>query len=206
VHPRGLTILLLACASVPVAYFGAQAAAAPFYPGYSLLVVSASDLGSDRSTQAWVLNAGAIFTGLLAALGSIGLAAALPLVSASRALSYALAACVASIGLASAWAGLHPLPHPQHDPGALGLGVFAAPFVSALVAFRVRQLRALRWPLLANLVGFALCAWVLSGAAGVSLAVYGGLAQKLVAAVCIVPPAAIALSTLRLLDTAASDA
>ncbi len=194
--PRGLHFLLLACAAVPVAYFGAQAVAAPFYPGYSLFTVTASDLGSDRSLQPWILNAGALLTAFLALLGSAGLAVALPRLSASRLLAYALSACVASIGLASAWAGLHPLPDPRHDPGALGIGMFASPFVCALIAFRVRRLRPLRWVLLANLAGFALCAWVLSGAAGVNLAAYGGLAQKLAAAVCFFPPAAIALSTL----------
>jgi hypothetical protein len=75
--------------------------------------------------------------------------------------------------------------------------MFAAPFASALLAVRVERFAALRWALCMNLLAFGLCAWVLSGAAGINLAHYGGLAQKLIAAVCFVPPAIIAFVTLR---------
>ena len=191
-NSRTLQLLLLAAVSVPFAYFGAQAVAAPFFPGYSALTVSASDLGSDQSLRPGVLNSGAILTGVLAALGSVGLAVGLPRVTAPKATSWLLAACLASIGLAASWAGLHPLPSAQHDPGALGAGMFAAPFISALIAWQVKPLHPLRWMLMINLAAFVGCAWVLSGSAGVNLAEYGGLAQKLVAAVCFAPPAAIA--------------
>lgn len=195
-HRRVLEAMLFAAVAVPVTYFGAQAVAAPFFPEYSVLTVSASDLGSDRSFRPEVLNIGAILTGLLALLGSAGLAIALPRVCAARVLSWLLAACVASIGFAAAWAGLHPLPSTQHDPGVLGAGMFAAPFVSALLALRVEHFARLRWALCTNLVAFGLCAWVLSGAAGLNLAHYAGLAQKLFAVVCFVPPAVIAFVTL----------
>jgi hypothetical membrane protein len=195
-RPRPLQLLLIAAVAVPFAYFGAQAAAAPFYPDYSILTVSASDLGSDRSSRPAILNGGAILTGVLALLGSVGLALALPGIGSSKATAWLLAACVLSSGVAAIWAGSHPLPHPKHDPGALGVGMFAAPFVSAFVAWRVERLRSLRWALLLNIVAFGACAWVLSGAAGVNLAAYGGLAQKCAALVCFVPPAVIATKAL----------
>jgi hypothetical membrane protein len=203
-HSRTLQLLLLAAIAVPFAYFGAQVAAAPFFPGYSALSVSASDLGSDRSLRPEILNTGAVLTGVLAALGSVGLALALPRVTATKFLSWLLAACVASIGLAAVWAGLHPLPSPQHDPGALGAGMFASPFVSALAAWQVKPLRPLRWAFLLNLAAFGACAWVLSGSAGADLAAYGGLAQKFVVAVCFTPPSAIAFLALTLLGKPAS--
>ena len=196
---RTLQLLLFAAIAVPFAYFGAQVAAAPFFPGYSALSVSASDLGSDRSLRPGILNAGAILTGVLAALGSVGLAVALPRLTATKSISWLLAACVASIGLAAAWAGLHPLPSPQHDPGTLGAGMFASPFASALAAWQVKPLRPLRWALLLNLAAFGACAWVLSGSAGVDLAAYGGLAQKFVVGVCFTPSSAIAFLALKLL-------
>lgn len=191
--------LLLAAIAVPVAYFGAQIAAAPFFPDYSLLTTSASDLGSSRSTQPQILNAGAMVTGVLGLLGGLGLAVSLPAIQAPKALAWILALCVASIGLAAAWAGLHPLPSPEHDPGVLGAGMFAAPFASALVAWRTETLRHLRWPLTLNLAAFAACGWVLSGAAGINLAEFGGLAQKLLAAVCFLPPAIVATKAFRAL-------
>lgn len=196
---RTLQLLLLAAIAVPFAYFGAQAVAVPFFPEYSLFTTSASDLGSDRSLRPSVLNTGALLTGLLAVLGSLGLAIALPAIKAPQVLSWLLAACVASIGLAAAWAGLHPLPSAEHDPGALGAGMFAAPFISALLTWRVDALKYLRWPLTLNLAAFAACGSVLSGAAGPNVAAYGGLAQKFLAAVCFVPSAIIAFSTHRIL-------
>jgi hypothetical membrane protein len=196
VNSRLLKFLLIAAIATPCAYFGAQAAAAPFYPDYSVLTVSASDLGSDRSSRPAILNGCAILTGELALLGSIGLALALPKIGASKVAAWLLAACVASTGSAAFWAGLHPLPSSLHDPGALGAGMFAAPFLSAFVAWRVERLRSLRWVLLMNVVAFGACAWVLSGAAGVNLAAYGGFAQKCAAVVCFVPPALIAWATL----------
>jgi hypothetical membrane protein len=196
---RTLQLLLLAAFAVPFAYFGAQIAAAPFFPDYSPFTVTASDLGSNRSTMPAILNVGAVLTGTLGTLGSIGLAFALPKIATNTTLSWLLAACVASIGLAAAWAGLHPLPSSQHDPGALGAGMFAAPFVSALVAWQVKLLRPLRWPLLLNLAAFGVCASVLSGVAGIDLSAYGGLAQKVLALVCFAPPAAIAFLSLKLI-------
>lgn len=84
--------------------------------------------------------------------------------------------------------------------------MFAAPFVSALATWQAKLLRPLRWPLLLNIAAFGACAWVLSGAAGVDLAAYSGLAQKLLAAVCLAPPSAIAFLAFKLLGRERSDA
>ncbi len=78
--------------------------------------------------------------------------------------------------------------------------MFSAPFASALLAIRFERFAPLRWPLCINILAFFLCAWVLSGAAGINLAQYGGLAQKILAVVCFVPPAIIAFVTLRQLQ------
>ena len=203
---RTLRLLLIAAFAVPFTYFGAQIAAAPFFPDYSPYTVSASDLGSSRSTMPAILNIGAILTGVLGTLGSVGLALALPKIATTTTLSWLLAACMASIGLAAAWAGLHPLPSSQHDPGALGAGMFAAPFVSALVAWKVKLLRPLHVPLLLNLAAFGACAWVLSGVAGIDLSAYGGLAQKVLALVCFAPPSAIAFFSFKLIGDGHGDA
>ena len=64
---------LIAATAVPVLYFGAQIAAAPFYPGYSFARDSASMLGTSSSSHPWILNLGAILTGIAALLGAVGL-------------------------------------------------------------------------------------------------------------------------------------
>lgn len=144
VRPR---LLLLAACAVPVVYFGAQLAAYPFFPNYSLFTNFASDLGSDKSTRPEVFNGAAMLTGVFGLLGFFGLGLQLPAIGSPKSLAWLLAACVASIGLSAIWAGLHPLPSPKHDPGVIGVGMFAAPIVSALVAWRTSALQRLNWRL-----------------------------------------------------------
>jgi hypothetical membrane protein len=66
-HPnRSLTSLcLLAAAAMPVIYFGTQIAAAPFYPGYSFSLQSASMLGTHFSRHPWIFNVDQCLPGLL---------------------------------------------------------------------------------------------------------------------------------------------
>ncbi len=67
------------------------------------------------------------------------------------------------------------------------------------MAWQVKLLRPLRWPLLLNLAAFGACAWVLSGIAGIDLSAYGGLAQKVLALVCLAPPSAVAFFSFKLI-------
>ncbi|MFO0916518.1 MAG: DUF998 domain-containing protein [Pirellulales bacterium] len=201
----GVRHLLLAVCAIPVVYFGGQVAAVPFYPNYSLLVNTASDLGSDKSLRPEILNSAAMVTGALGILGFFGLGLRLPAIGTPKALAWLLAACVASVGLSAIWAALHPLPRADHDPGIIGLGMLAAPIVSALVAWRTPALQHLKWPLTFNVAAFAACAAVLSGAAGINLAEFGGLAQKVAVAVSSFPLAIIAYAAFRALQAAARD-
>jgi hypothetical membrane protein len=191
---------LWAAALVPVAYFGAQIVAAPFYPNYSLFTVSASDLGSPNSSQPWILNAGAMLTGALSIIGAWALGVALPKHGVHRVVAWLVAACAVSTGLASIWAGTFPLPDPRHNPGAIGAGMFVMPFVCALAAWQFKGLRVLRVLLILNVVAFFVLAAFLSGAVsdmtGVDVRGFGGLLQKLIAVVSFVPSGLLAMAAL----------
>src|SRR5688500_4423179 len=70
---RRLVLLVLAAGiAVPFLYYGAQLLAAPYFPGFSVLVHSASMLGSDLSTRPWILNTGAILTGVAGSIAAYG--------------------------------------------------------------------------------------------------------------------------------------
>lgn len=185
-------VLLAAAFFVPFTYFGAQLLAAPYFPNYSVFTTSASDLGSNLSSQPSILNIGALLTGVLAFLGSVGLAMSLPRLGASKAATFFLALSLASIGLAALWAGLHPLPAPQHDPGALGFGMFLSPFVAAWAAWRIENIRIIRFSLALNALGFIALGTIMSGATNVDLASFGGLIQKLLAASSFFPSSVLA--------------
>lgn len=193
----GRKLLLVAAILVPVVYFGAQVLAAPYFPDYSLLTTSASDLGSDLSSRPGILNTGALLTGVLALLGSVGLAMSLPRIGAGKLAACALALCVASAGLASLWAGGHPLPSPRHDPGALGAGMFVAPFAAVWAAWRLPPAGALRWTLSLNAVAFVALAAIMFGVGDIDLSACGGLMQKLLAVASFSPSAVIAAIAIR---------
>ena len=67
----GITLGLLGLGvAVPFLYYGVQLVAAPFFPGFSFLGTTASELGSDRSTHPSIFNAGTILLGVSS--GTVG--------------------------------------------------------------------------------------------------------------------------------------
>jgi len=190
--PPSQKILLAAAVLVPIVYFCTQAAAAPYFPNYSIFTTSASALGSNLSSKPSILNNGALLTGALSFLGSIGLAQALPRIGVSKIPSYLLALCLLSAGAASFWAGLHPLPSPRHNPGAIGAGLFVAPFAAMWAAWQITTQRYMRIAFLVNAMAFVVLGVIMSGAIGVDLAAIGGLIQKLIAATSLASIAVIA--------------
>lgn len=185
-------ILLTAAFLVPFIYFGAQFLAAPYFPNFSVFTTSASDLGSNLSSRPSILNIGALLTGIFSFLGSAGLARSLPRLGASKAAAFLLALSLASAGLAALWASLHPLPHPQHNPGALGFGMFLAPFAAVWTAWRMENIELIRYSLVLNVVAFIALGAIMSGASNIDLAAFGGLIQKLLAASSFLPSSVLA--------------
>jgi hypothetical membrane protein len=185
-------ILLTAAFLVPFIYFGAQFLAAPYFPNYSVFTTSASDLGSNLSSRPNILNIGALLTGILSFLGSAGLAMSLPRLGASKVAAFLLALSLASAGLAALWAGLHPLPHPQHNPGVLGFGMFVAPFAAVWTAWRMKNSKMIRFALVLNVIAFIVLGAIMSGVLNVDLAAFGGLIQKLLAASSFLPSSVLA--------------
>jgi hypothetical protein len=187
----------MAAVGVPIVYFGSQVLAAPFYPDYSFLANSASQLGSDRSRLPAVLNTGAIVTGLLALLGAHGLTRALPAIGARRVFAVLVGISLVSIGLAAIWAGTFHLPDPRHNPGALGAGAFACPFLLLLAVWPLPQARGLKIYLAGNVVAFAALAPILGGATAIDLRLYAGLFQRMAACVVYLPIAVMGYFALR---------
>lgn len=179
--------LLTAAFLVPFAYFGAQFLAAPYFPNYSVFTTSASDLGSSLSSRPNILNIGALLTGILSFLGSVGLAISLPRLGANKAAAFLLAVSLASAGLAALWAGMHPLPDPQHNPGALGFGMFVAPFAAVWTAWGMKNSKMICFSLVVNGAAFIVLGAIMSGSVNIDLAAFGGLIQKLLAASSFAP-------------------
>jgi hypothetical membrane protein len=188
---------LIAGATVPLLYFGSQALAAPFFPGFSILTHSASQLGSDLSSKPWLLNAGAALTGAAALAAAYGLFRGLRSQGVWLVVTVLIVVCSVSMGLASIWAASHPMPDPRHNPGALGAGMFAAPFLVFIASLALPRATGLKRYLLANCLVFFFVAALFSGLIPIDLRSYGGAVQRLGAVVMLVPIAVLCIWLLR---------
>lgn len=191
--------------AIPILYFGIQLAAAPFHPGYSFFSRDASTLGSDGSTAAWIFNLGTLVLGAIKVAVALAFASVLPRAGVGRPLSASTALALASAGIGSVNAFLHPLPDPRHTEGLLsilGSGFVLLPVLSTAVLWRMG---ARRYTVLNAVVCLALIP-IMTGLvqracmrAGIDFAGYQaflngyhGLIQRLGALVVFVPVAVIA--------------
>jgi hypothetical membrane protein len=177
--------------AVPLIYYGTQALAAPFYPGYSVLGNTASELGSDRSEHAVIFNAGIIIQGVASLAASLGFFLALRRVRINSALAALTAVALALNGVQHIWAGYYPIPDPRHG-GHL-------PFIVAMTLLPVLLTAALwgqvgtglRVYFVSTLVLLAAVLALRSGLSGLDRYEYRGLLQR-VFTLTIFPPIGVA--------------
>jgi hypothetical protein len=198
-------VLALAVA-IPAIYFGIQVAATPFHPQYSFLTRDASTLGSSESTAPWIFNTGALVLAILKVALAGAFLAALPRAGIGRVLATLTALALASAGIASLNAFLHPLPDPRHTEGLLSLlgsGLALLPVLIALVLWRlgarryavVHTLLCLALIPLMTGLGQRICMWAGIDFSGYQFFLnnYHGLLQRLGAAIIYIPLAVAAL-------------
>src|SRR5687768_11403275 len=135
INPKMRQLALGLGVAVPILYYGTQFLAMPFYPGYEIVRQVASELGSPHSNVPSVFNAGAVLTGVAALIAAFGFLRAIR----DRVLAWLVFLAMLSNGAAGIWAGVHPLPDPRHNPGAIGVGMFALPLLFLIVAWRARS-------------------------------------------------------------------
>ncbi len=184
---QGTWVALSMGIAVPLLYFGVQLIAAPFYPGYSFLRQPASALGSDLSTYPAILNIGAIITGVITLVASLGFLRALRLIGTHPVIAWLTCLALVSSGLASIWAGVFHMPDPRHNSGPLGVGTFLLPVLFAAAFWKRKDARMLKFYLVANLLLMVALVPIMSGATGVNMSSYGGLLQR-IAALTLFPP------------------
>jgi hypothetical membrane protein len=181
--------------AVPLLYYGSQAAAAPYFPGFSFVGTIASELGSDHSKHAAVFNVGILIQGTASLVASLGFLHAFRRLGVPPILSGTTSLAVALAGVKMLWAGFFPLPDPRHGghPAFL-VSMLALPPLLAAAMWRVGS-GATRAYFLVNLVLFAVMSPISSGAAGLDTHDYRGLLQR-VFTLTIFPPIGVAAYTL----------
>src|SRR5688500_14016824 len=106
---RRLVLLALAAGiAVPFLFYGAQLHATPYFPDFSVVVHSASMLGSDPSTRPWILNTGAILTAVTASIAAYGFFHGLRSIGTHPVFVWLTTAALRSFAYGNIWAGSHP--------------------------------------------------------------------------------------------------
>jgi Protein of unknown function (DUF998) len=185
----GITLGLLGFGvAVPLLYYGVQVAAAPFFPGFSFMVTTASELGSDLSTRPSIFNAGATLVGIASVVAAVGFLRALLNFGAHPILAWLTSIDVAATGLSSLWAGIFPLPDPRHGGHpALLIAMLLLPFIMATTLWSLGASRPLKVYLAATIGLLLVMVPVMSGMTGLDTHNYGGLFQRIFA-LTVFPP------------------
>jgi hypothetical protein len=136
------------------------------------------------------LNIGAVITGVITLVASLGFLWALRLISAHPIIAWLTCLALVSSGLSSIWAGVFHMPDPRHNSGPLGIGTFLLPALFAAAFWKLKDTRMLRLYLYANLLLMVALVPVMSGALGVDMSNYGGLFQR-IAALTLFPPISV---------------
>jgi len=189
---------------VPLVYYGIQAAAAPFFPDFSVNRVTASELGSDRSPVAWLFNWGIFAQGVLTIIAAFGFFSAFRYFGVHPVLAGLTSAALVLNGVQTLWAGWFPMPDPRHGGHPLFVvGMLTLPFLLAAAMWKASTNRTVRAYFLLNLLGLAAVAPLMAGASGIDLSQYRGLLQRIFT-LTIFPPIGVAALVLlrRTLPTA----
>ena len=199
----GLAVGLLRLGvAVPLIYYGIQAAAAPFFPKFSFVGTSASELGSDLSRHAWVFNAGIMTQGVVTLLAAAGFFLALRRLNAHWLLTALVTLSIAVNAVHTLWAAAFPMPDPRHGGHpAFVLNLIALPLLLAAALWPRTRSRPLKAYLLATLALLAVMIPVMRGDTGLDTHTYRGLVQR-VFTLTVFPPIAVAAYVLsrRLLE------
>ena len=172
---------------VPILYFGTQLLAAPFFPGYSFLSMVASVLGSDLAIYPAIFNTGAIITGIVTIIASVGFFLALQYLGTNPFLASLTSLAVLLNGVGSLWAGFFPLPDPRHGSNPFTVGIFLFPLLLTFAVWKLSNATPIKiYLIITNLLFIALIP-IMSGASGINTQGYQGLLQRITALVFFMP-------------------
>jgi hypothetical membrane protein len=177
--------------AVPFLYYGIQAAAAPFFPGFRFVGTTASELGSELSRHRAIFNVGIMVQGAASLIASLGFLLAFRRLGVHSLLAWPTSLAVAMNGVQTLWAGAFPMPDPRHGGHPafivfmLALPVLLAASMWGRVDGRGRAFFVASLALLAAMVP------VMTRMTGLDTYTYRGLVQR-VFTLAIFPPIGVA--------------
>jgi len=177
--------------AIPFLYYGTQAVAAPFFPGFSFVGTTASEMGSTLSRHPAIFNVGIAVQGAVSLVAALGFLLGLRRLGADRALAWPTALAIAMNGVQLVWAAYFPLPDPRHGGHTVFIAFATAlPVLLAASMWRFVDGHA-RAYFIANLALLAAMVPVTTGMTGLDTHAYRGLVQR-VFTLTTFPPIAVA--------------
>jgi len=178
--------------AVPFLYYGIQVAAAPFFPGFSVVGNTASELGSNLSQHPSLFNSGIFVQGAVTIIVAVGFLVALLRIGTHPVLAWITASAVALAGVGTLWAGIFPMPDPKHSGHPVFLiGTLLVPVALTVVLWKRSRSWLLKGYFIATLLLLLAMVPIMSGASGLDTHAYRGLTQR-VFALTIFPPIGVA--------------
>lgn len=174
-----VTLALVAGIAFPVLYFAVQIALFPFVPGYDFTRDVASRLGSPDSSMAGVFNTVVVLIGAMGMVAGVGQVVRMRQLGVNFLIGLMAGLCVISVGGATLWAGLVPLPDPAH--GASGPFMLAGVVYPGLLLIAFRRSPFWRFVFIFALLAVAASAAVMTGQTGIDLMRWEGAIQRPVA-------------------------
>jgi hypothetical membrane protein len=170
---------LYAGVAVPLLYYGVQAVAAPFFPEFSVIGTTASELGSDLSSRPAIFNYGTMVQGVAWLIASIGIFRSLQRLRVHPVLVWSISLALIVGGIGTFRAGYYPLPDPRHagNPSFL-VAMLSLPILLAIALWKGGH-PALKAYFVANLVLLAVMFPILSGFTGLDTHTYRGIYQRI---------------------------
>jgi len=178
--PEDRITLRALCAgiAVPCVYYGLQALAAPFFPGFSFVGTTASELGSELSSRPAIFNYGTMLEGFAWVIASVGFFRAFQQLGVHPVLGWAISLALIGAGMGSFWAGAFPLPDPRHSGHwSFLVAILSQPILLAIALWKGGH-PVLGAYFLVNLVLLAVMVPILSGFTGLDTHSYRGIIQR----------------------------
>ena len=170
---------LYAGVAIPFFYYGTQALAAPFFPNFSILGTTASELGSDLSGRPEIFNYLTMLQSVAWMIASVGFFRALERSGVHPVLAWPISLALIVGGIGTFRAGCYPLPDPRHGghPSFL-IAMMSLPILLTIALWKGGH-PALKAYFVANLVLLAIMFPILSGYTGLDTHTYRGIYQRI---------------------------
>jgi hypothetical membrane protein len=173
------TMSLRVAMAVPFLYFGTQGLGSLFYPGYSYLRQTASELGARGSPHPAIFNVGTLIQGFALLISAFGFFRALQHLGARPVLTWLTSSVLALGGVNSLLAGLFPLPDPRHAGLYLSYAYFFGPVLFAITLWRRNEANLLKAYLIATNILMIAAFALMTGVGGLDTHAYVGLFQRI---------------------------